>query len=120
LFCLPVPKKSLRYQTCLQSLSRSLLASISETRQPSSNMEGNPAEHDEAVSQFCAMTGTQASEVSFSLDLYMLRWLNPSACLSRLKNILLLMNGTSKLLSQSSLRSRTKPCRIPLLVGSDN
>ncbi|CAI7590115.1 hypothetical protein N7527_009301 [Penicillium freii] len=25
-------------------------------------MEGNPAEHDEAVSQFCAMTGTQASE----------------------------------------------------------
>ncbi|CAP96424.1 UBX domain-containing protein 1 [Penicillium rubens] len=25
-------------------------------------MEGNPAEHDEAVSQFCAMTGTQASD----------------------------------------------------------
>ncbi|KAJ5803808.1 uncharacterized protein N7518_000111 [Penicillium psychrosexuale] len=25
-------------------------------------MEGNPAEHDEAVSQFCAMTGTEASE----------------------------------------------------------
>jgi UBX domain-containing protein 1 len=26
-------------------------------------MEGNPAEHDEIVSQFCAMTGTQPSEV---------------------------------------------------------
>jgi hypothetical protein len=27
-------------------------------------MEGNPAEHDEIVSQFCAMTGTKPSEVS--------------------------------------------------------
>lgn len=30
-------------------------------------MEHNPAEHDEVVSQFCAMTGTQPAEVSFVL-----------------------------------------------------
>jgi UBX domain-containing protein 1 len=28
-------------------------------------MEHNPAEHDEVVSQFCAMTGTQPAEVTF-------------------------------------------------------
>lgn len=33
-------------------------------------MEGNPAEHDEIVSQFCAMTGTQASEVRLVPKVY--------------------------------------------------
>jgi UBX domain-containing protein 1 len=28
-------------------------------------MDRNPAEHDEVVTQFCAMTGTQPAEVSF-------------------------------------------------------
>jgi UBX domain-containing protein 1 len=42
-------------------------------------MEGNPAEHDEVVSQFCAMTGTQPSDVRFILTLHQLMLLLRSA-----------------------------------------
>jgi hypothetical protein len=83
-------------------------------------MEGNPAEHDEAVSQFCAMTGTQASDVRFLLDLHANTAADFDCVMSRLRNISLPMDGTSKLPLQNSLQSRTKPCKIPVLAGSDN
>lgn len=36
-------------------------------------MDYNPAEHDEVVSQFCAMTGTQPTAVGFVFLSFLMR-----------------------------------------------
>lgn len=57
-------------------------------------MENNPADHDEAVSQFCSLTGLQPSEVRFTLKDTMHKVANSGRY--RPRSTLPLMGGISR------------------------
>jgi hypothetical protein len=63
----------------------------------SSNMDYNPAEHDEIVSQFCNMTGTKPAEVSTAFPISLRCTSSDFDHFNRLRSTFLRMGGMWKL-----------------------